>query len=177
MFSSSLDARAAGPLASAPPQRENSMKFMLRFGTLTTLLVLSACAFAPKLEAPRLSLVSVQMTSADMFNQQFVVRMNVQNPNDRDLPVNGIDYKLFLEGDSFAEGVSNIPFVIPAAGEKEFDLPVRTNFVSSLGRLLSRLNGKRQVHYVIEGKVMTKLGMIRKVPFSESGTVDLGVVK
>jgi LEA14-like dessication related protein len=153
------------------------MKFALRSGTLMALLVLSACALAPKLEAPHLNLVSIQMTSADMFNQQFIVRMNVQNPNDRDLPVNGIDYKIFLEGDSFAEGLSNVPFVIPAMGEKEFDLPVRTNFVSSLGRLLSRLNGKRQVHYTIEGKVMTKLGMIHRVPFSESGSVDLGVVK
>lgn len=153
------------------------MRRLVRFGTFLTLLVLSACAFAPKLEKPRLNLVSVQMTSADMFNQQFVVRMNVQNPNDRDLPVNGIDYKIFLEGDSFAEGTSNVPFVIPAMGEKEFDLPVRTNFVSSLGRLLSRLNGKRQVRYEIEGTVMTKIGMIHKVPFTESGTVDLGVVK
>jgi LEA14-like dessication related protein len=153
------------------------MKFVVRFGMLMAFLVLSACVFGPKLEKPRLNLVSVQMTSGDMFNQQFVVRMNVQNPNDRDLPVNGIDYKIFLEGDSFAEGMSNVPFVIPAMGEKEFDLPVRTNFVSSLGRLLSRLNGKRQVRYQIEGTVMTKIGMIHKVPFSESGTVDLGVVK
>jgi LEA14-like dessication related protein len=153
------------------------MKFISRFAALTVFLLFSGCALAPKLETPRLNLVSIQMTSADMFNQQFIVRMNVQNPNDRDLPVNGIDYKIFLEGDRFAEGMSSVPFVIPALGEKEFDLPVRTNFVSSLGRLLSRLNGKRQVHYVIEGKVMTKLGIIHKVPFSESGTVDLGVVK
>jgi LEA14-like dessication related protein len=153
------------------------MKQMIRCGTLIALLALSACAFAPKLEKPRLNLVSVQMTSADMFNQQFIVRMNVQNPNDRDLPVNGIDYKIFLEGDSFAEGTSNVPFVIPAMGEKEFDLPVRTNFISSLGRLLSRMNGKREVRYQIEGTVMTKIGMFHKVPFSESGSVDLGVVK
>ena len=152
------------------------MKFV-RLGALMAFLALSACVFAPKLEKPRLNLVSLQMTSADMFNQQFVVRMNVQNPNDRDLPVNGIDYKIFLEGDSFADGTSNVPFVIPANGEKEFDLPVRTNFVSSLGRLLSLLNGKQQVRYQIEGTVMTKIGMIHKVPFSESGSVDLGVVK
>jgi LEA14-like dessication related protein len=152
------------------------MRRLLHFGTLVALLALSACALS-KLEKPTLNLVSVQMTSADMFNQQFVVRMNVQNPNDRDLPVNGVDYKIFLEGDSFAEGTSNIPFVIPANGEKEFDLPVRTNFVSSLGRLLSRLNGKRQVRYQIEGTVMTKIGMVHKVPFAQSGTVDLGVVK
>ena len=117
------------------------------------------------------------MTSGDIFSQQFLVRLNVQNPNDRDLPVRGIDYKLFLEGDSFAEGVSNQPFVVPAMGETEFDMTVRTNFVSSIGRLLTRLNGREQVRYVVEGKVLTDLGFLRKIPFQESGTVDLAKLR
>lgn len=143
--------------------------------------VVFACAgcsaFAPKLEQPRLSLVSIGMMSADIFNQQFRVRMHVQNPNDRDIPVKGLDYELFLEGDSFAEGVSNNAFVIPALGETEFDLTVRTNFVSSIGRLVSRLNGRSQVNYVLEGKVITDIGMFSKIPFRESGSVDLSTMK
>jgi LEA14-like dessication related protein len=117
------------------------------------------------------------MTSADIFNQQFLVRLHVQNPNDRELAVKGIDYELFLEGDSFAEGISNKAFVIPALGETEFELPVRTNFVSSLGRLVSRLQGRKQVQYVIEGKVLTDIGMFSKIPFRESGSVDLTTLK
>jgi LEA14-like dessication related protein len=117
------------------------------------------------------------MTSGDIFSQAFVVRVHVQNPNDRDLPVRGIEYELFLQGDSFAEGVSEKPFVVPALGETEFNLNVRTNFMSGIGRLLSRLNGKDQVEYVFEGTVLTNLGMIKKVPFQESGTVSLATVK
>lgn len=124
-----------------------------------------------------MSLVQISMTSADMFNQQFAVRMHVENPNDRDIPVKGLDYELFLEGDSFAEGVSSKPFVIPALGETEIDLPIRTNFVSSLGRLVSRLQGRKQVQYVIEGKVLTDIGMFNKIPFRESGSVDLTTLK
>ena len=89
----------------------------------------------------------------------------------------GIDYQLFLEGDSFAEGLSDKPFIIPARGETEFDLTVRTNFVSSIGRLLSRLNGKQKVQYVIEGKVLTDVGMLKKIPFRESGMVDLATMR
>lgn len=154
------------------------MPALMRLLVVPLLLALSACsALAPKIETPRLMVVSVAMTSGDIFSQQFLVRMNVQNPNDRTLPIKGIDYQLFLEGDSFAEGVSNAPFVIPALGETEFDLTVRTNFVSSIGRLLSRLNGRDQVDYVIEGKVLTDLGMISKIPFRESGSVKLNVRK
>lgn len=139
---------------------------------------LSACsALRPNLAVPELSLVSLAMTSADIFNQQFLVRVNVQNPNDRELPIRGIDYKLFLEGDSFAEGVSNKPFTVPAKGEIDFDMTVRTNFVSGAGRLISRLNGRTQVQYVVEGKVLTDISMMKKIPFQESGTVDLKVLR
>ncbi|HEY7638389.1 MAG TPA: LEA type 2 family protein [Steroidobacteraceae bacterium] len=155
---------------------------MRRFfgGALLTALALGlgACAaLGPKIAVPRLTLVRVAMTSADIFNQQFLVRVHVENPNDRELPIRGIDYKLFLEGDSFAEGLSEKPFTVPALGETEFDMTVRTNFVSGLGRLVSRLNGRDQVQYVVEGKVLTDLGMVKKIPFQETGTVHLAVMR
>lgn len=141
-------------------------------------LLLSGCsALGPKLEAPRLTVMSIAMTSADMFSQQFTMRMHVQNPNDRELAVKGIDYKLFLAGDSFADGVGDVPFTVPALGETEFELPVRTNFVSSLGRLISRLNGQSKVSYVVEGEVFLQSGLFRKIPFRHSGDVDLALKK
>jgi LEA14-like dessication related protein len=143
---------------------------------LPLLFALASCAMlGPKLAVPRLTIIGASMMSADVFSQQFRLRLHVQNPNDRELPIKGIDYKVFLQGDSFAEGVSNAPFVVPALGETEFDMTVRTNFVSSVGRLLSRLNGATQVEYVIEGKVLTDLGMARKIPFQESGTVNIAL--
>lgn len=148
--------------------------FCLRLATLFVFVALSGCsALAPKIETPRLMLVSAAMTSGDLFSQTFLVRLHVENPNDRELPVRGIEYELFLQGDSFAEGLSNRPFVVPARGETEFDLTVRTHFVSSIGRLLSRLGGKDKVEYVLEGKVLTDIGMLKKVPFRETGTVNL----
>jgi len=134
-------------------------------------------AMRPKLEAPRLALVAVAMTSADIFNQQFLIRMNVENPNDRELPITGLDYKLFLEGDGFAEGMLNKPFTVPAHGETDFDVTVRTNFVSGVGRLLSRLNGRTQVNYAIEGKLLTDIRFLKKIPFSETGSVNLATMK
>ena len=153
------------------------MKRSFRAALCTLAVFFAACALGPKVEVPRLTLVRVAMTSADIFNQQFMVRVHVQNPNDRELPIRGIDYKLFLEGDSFAEGVSDKPFVVPALGETEFDMIVRTNFVSGIGRLMSRLNGREQVQYVIEGKVLTDISMAKKIPFQETGTVSLGILK
>jgi LEA14-like dessication related protein len=142
------------------------------------LVCVSSCsALRPELRAPRLALVSVAMTSADIFNQQFLVRVNVENPNDRELPITGLEYKLFLEGDSFARGMLNRPFTIPANGETDFDMTVRTDFVSGIGRLLTRLNGRTQVNYTVEGTLLTDIRFLKKIPFQETGTVNLAIVK
>jgi LEA14-like dessication related protein len=143
---------------------------------LAALVVLPGCSsFGSKLESPELSLVGIQMLSTDMFAQKFKVRVLVKNPNELEIPVRGIDYTIILMGDSFAEGVSNDKFVLPAKGEAEFDMLVTTNFVSSFGRLLSRVGGGKlqNLQYEIAGEVLVDKGMIRKVPFSHQGTVDI----
>lgn len=149
---------------------------LIRCAALLALLMLNACV-STRFEAPRLSIVNVGMVSADVFSQQFRIRLHVQNPNDRELPIKGIEYELFLQGDSFAEGISNQPFVVPALGEAEFDTLVTTNFMSSVGRLLSKMNSAdgNKVQYAFVGKVVLSSGMLRKIPFSEQGMVDLGI--
>ena len=154
------------------------MKQLIKGLLCLCVLVLSGCATV-NFESPKLSVVSVGMVSADVFSQQFRIRLHVSNPNDRDLPIKGIEYKLFLQGDSFAEGLSNQPFVVPALGEAEFDTVVRTNFMSSIGRMLSKLNSSDdgKVQYAFVGTVLLSKGVLRKIPFSEQGMVDLSIKK
>jgi LEA14-like dessication related protein len=150
-------------------------RLLLIFALLATV---SGCsALRPELEAPRLAIVHVAMTSADIFNQQFRLRVNAQNPNKRELKIKGLDYTLFLEGDGFAEGMLNKPFTIPAEGETDFDMTVKTNFVSGIGRLLSRLNGRTQVNYTLQGKLLTDIRFLKKIPFEETGSVNLTIMK
>ena len=136
----------------------------------------AARRFDQNLESPELSLVGIQMLSTDMFAQKFKVRVLVKNPErPGDARHAGIDYTIILMGDSFAEGVSSDQFLLPAKGEAEFDMLVTTNFVSSFGRLLSRVGGGKleNLHYEIAGEVLVDKGMIRKIPFSHQGTVDI----
>ena len=135
----------------------------------------AACSsLGSKLEAPSLSLVAVQMLSTDMFAQKFKVRVKVENPNDLELPVRGLEYQIIMMGDSFAEGTSYDVFLLPARGEAEFDMLVTTNFVSSFGRLLSRVGGGKleNIDYEISGKVFVDKGVLRRIPFNHQGTVD-----
>lgn len=138
--------------------------------------LLGGCStLAPRLETPKLELLGIQMTSTDVFAQKFRVRMKVANPNDLELPVRGLEYQIFLMGDSFAEGNSSDRFVVPAHGEAEFDMMVTTNFVSSLGRLISRVGGGKleNLDYEIAGQVLLDKGLVKKIPFNHHGRVDI----
>ena len=138
-------------------------------------VLLAACSTMPSnLVAPSVEVLGVQMMSTDMFAQRFKLRMLVNNPNDLELPVTGLEYTVLMLGDRFAEGVSNEAFLLPAKGEAEFDMMVTTSFVSSFGRLLSRAGGGKleNIDYEITGKVFVEKGMLRKIPFNHRGTVD-----
>lgn len=149
------------------------MKFM-RVLAVCAVLLAGGCV-STRFEAPKLSIVSVSMMSADVFAQQFRIRLHVDNPNDRELPIESIEYELFLQGDSFAEGTSDAAFVVPARGEAEFDTVVRTHFMSSVARLLTKLPADAQVQYDFTGKVHLSKGFMRNIPFNERGTVELGL--
>jgi LEA14-like dessication related protein len=132
-------------------------------------LTLSACSlFVPKLEKPTLSVVSVQMLKGDLWHQELRLRMRVQNPNDRALPVKGLSYELDVEGQDFAHGMSGESFVVPARGEAEFDLSVSANMASMLIRVLGQ--GNKPVEYRMTGKISLSAGLLRSLSFNEHGT-------
>jgi LEA14-like dessication related protein len=136
--------------------------------------LLAACALAPKLEAPKLSIVDAQILSTDLWSQRLRVRLRVQNPNDRALPVKGLEYTIEVEGQQFASGESATSFVVPAMGEAEFDTNVTTNLAGALMKLLARgANAGHDVSYRLSGKVSLSEGFLRSIPFDERGTFRL----
>src|SRR5882762_9075091 len=115
-------------------------------------LGLSGCSlFVPKLEKPSLSVVSVQMLKSDLWHQELKLRMRVQNPNDRALPVKGLVYELDVADQELAHGMSGDSFIVPALGEAEFDMSVSANMASVLIKVLSK--GGSEVEDRIYGKI------------------------
>jgi len=136
--------------------------------------LLGGCSlFVPKLEAPSLSIVNVELLKSGLWEQHLKVRMRVQNPNDRTLPVKGISYTIDLSGQPFASGESGASFVIPAKGEAEFDMSVTANMAGALFKLLSRGDSSAGIDYRIAGKVSLSEGLLRTVPFDQHGTFKL----
>jgi len=144
---------------------------------LASLVLLSGCAgLGPRLETPKLSIVSVELIKGDLFEQRLRARMRVQNPNDRELAVKGITYTIEVGGEEFGRGMSGSSFIVPRMGEAEFDMNVTANLAGTLLRLASRADKggmPETLDYRIAGKVSLSTGVLRSIPFSEQGTLKL----
>ena len=82
-----------------------------------------------------------------------------------------------LAGEPFAHGVSAREFTVPANGEAEFDMIVNANAASALIRILGGDRKSREnIEYRLKGKLSTRLGMLRSIPFDESGTLPIGSI-
>jgi LEA14-like dessication related protein len=148
----------------------------MRWILLLALVVIAGCGvFGPKLETPNLDVVGMELMESDIFQQRLKLKLRVQNPNDRELPVKGVSCKVELAGEEFAQGVSAAQFTVPAFGESEFDMVVTANMAGALARFLgSKDSGKRDaIDYRVTGKVSLAPGMLRSIPFSETGSLPL----
>lgn len=134
-------------------------------------LTLAGCALFAHWQAPTLAVVSIQLGHSDLLRQHLLVRMSVHNPNERELPVQGLSYTLDVNGEQAAHGESSASFVVPARGDAEFDMNVTANAAAVLLRVLTH-NGE-PVQYWIRGKVDLSSGLLRSVPFDQKGELQL----
>ena len=148
------------------------MRQML-FSTLVS-LALAGCAGIPRdLKTPEVEFVGLRVIEASVFEQKLEVRMKVMNPNSIELPVNGLDVDIELADEPFAHGVSARQFVVPAQGEAEFDMIVTANAAAAIIKLAGGNLKADEIGYRLKGKLSTKIGMLRTIPFEESGTVPV----
>jgi LEA14-like dessication related protein len=136
--------------------------------------LLAACSsLGYKIQTPRLTIARVELVKGDLAQQNLRVRLHVQNPNSRDLPISSITYQIEVAGDAFAHGESERDFIVPANGETDFDVMVVANAAGTVLKLATGgLHGDR-LEYRIFGRVTLSSGMVRSLPFEQKGTIPL----
>ncbi len=138
---------------------------------LCLLMLCSATACAPKFERPVLTVSSIELQSGNLFQQSFLVKFRVQNPNDRELPVQGLHAELDVGGQRIASGVSNRAFVVPPRGQSEFDMTITANMAVALLQLANQRADS--VDYDLSGSANLDLPFLREVPFHQAGSFSL----
>ena len=131
----------------------------------TLVALLSGCATEPKLEPLKVSVAGVQFVSGELWLQHLQVRLHLHNPNDRDLPVQGLEYTIEVAGQELAAGSSAASFVLPLHGDAELDTRVTANLAGSVLKLVTHLPGSLSP-YRLSGKVSLGDGL-GHLPFEE----------
>ena len=79
-----------------------------------------------------------------------------------------------MQGQELAHGVSGASFNVPALGEAEFDMNMTANMAGALIKLFGRGNSiGDQIEYRVTGKISLSEGLLRSIPFEDSGTFRL----
>jgi len=144
---------------------------MLMSKPLILILLLCTVACAAKFERPNLTVVGIDMKSGNLLQQTFLVKFQIQNPNDRDLPVSGLHAELNVGGEQIASGVSNRAFVVPAHGQSEFDMTITANMALAMLKLANQ--HADSIDYEVTGAASLDLPFMHSLPFHQNGSFPL----
>ena len=99
------------------------------------------------------------------------MKFQVQNPNQRALPVKGLHAELSVGGERIASGVSNQSFVVPPMGQKDFDITITANIALALLKLVNQSGDS--IDYQVTGAADLDLPFMHDLPFRQSGSLSL----
>lgn len=83
-------------------------------------------------EPPRVTLVSIRPLDMTLLEQRYALQLRILNPNDVALPLQGMDYRIEINGSEFAYGVSRQSVTVPAHGEAMLDVTVSSTLLDVL---------------------------------------------
>ncbi|MDP9085121.1 MAG: LEA type 2 family protein [Pseudomonadota bacterium] len=118
-------------------------------------------------------MLSVELRGGNLLQQNFAVKFNVQNPNERALPVTGLHVEINVGGEEIASGVSDGAFVVPAFGESQFDMTIKANMALALLQLAKVNQHSDAIDYEVTGAVSLDLPLLRAVAFHQTGSFSL----
>lgn len=142
-------------------------------GILTALIFSGCASWMMNGEPPEVLVTNVTPLEASAFEQRLQVDLRIRNPNDFDLAVTGIDFRLDLNGNRLARGLGNKALVVPRLSDAVTSVETSTSTLQVVRQLLS-FSGDQSLTYHLTGVVHTKEG---RLPFDNSGVLlDTGTV-
>ncbi len=143
-----------------------------RHASLCAPLFLIGCQSAADLEPPRVSLADIRLLPSGLLEQRFELDLRITNPNNVDVPLDGLSFNLVLNDAQFADGVSNPAFVVPRLGDVVVPIEARTTLLHVVEQVIA-LADAQALTYRLQGTAFLR-GIARDtIPFESEGALRL----
>lgn len=147
-----------------------------RLFLIAALFFLAGCATMNiDYEEPSVELISFKTLPANGFEQNFEIGLKLTNPNNFELPFNGISYQLSVAGETLAHGVAaNIP-TVGAYSESRFVVPVSTSLLGGIKVIRALMKNQGQdISYQLKTKLDIAVPFVPTLTVIQDGIVPLG---
>ena len=143
---------------------------------LVIAISLAGCAgLPPGAQAPAVTISDFGVGNAGLFEQQFDLKLRIQNPNPEEFKVDGMAFDLEINDQAFAKGVGNQMVTVPRFGSAFMSVEA----VSTLGGLLKQFGriaqGDKPIFkYRLKGSLSIAGGT--RIPFEQLGEFDFSAL-
>lgn len=120
---------------------------------------------------PEVTVADIRPLDGNLLEQRFVLSLRVTNPNTVEIPIEGLTFRLDLNGQQFATGVGNKPVVIPRLGDGLVEVIATTGLASLLRQFKELARGHEKAEYRLRGRLVT--GNFGGFDFDRTGEVNL----
>lgn len=136
------------------------------------LTLLGGCAgLQLGMKKPEVAVVNIRPLDGTLLEQRFVLTLRVTNPNTSEIAIEGLNFRVDLNGQQFATGVSNRPVVIPRLGDGLVDVTATTGLASLMRQFRELAKGRDRVDYRVRGRLVTS--NFGGFDFDETGEVGM----
>lgn len=144
------------------------MRVPLPVWCLVVVVSMAGCAgWLSKGEPPEVLVTNITPLESTAFEQRLQIDVRVRNPNDYDLQVTGVDFRLDLNGKRLARGVSNKEFTVPRLSDAVVSIETSTSMLD-IARQVVGFRQSDALTYGISGLFYLPSG---KLPFESRGVL------
>ncbi len=140
--------------------------------TICLSIAVVGCATVDETVPLKVNLVNITPASSGVFEQRFLVDLRLSNPNNFDIPLDGVSFEMDVNGDYFATGLSNQRVVVPRLASAVVSVETTANSFDLIRQILNAVQ-VGAVSYSIKGTAIVRRLGSHTVPFHQRGKLNL----
>jgi LEA14-like dessication related protein len=131
------------------------------------------CATPENVQPPSVNLTNLQLGSPGLLSQALKISVRIGNPNDFDIPLTGLSFNLEVNGQPFAEGLSNESITVPRLGYANLKVDGTASTIGLIMQFMT-LGQRDKIDYRLFGRAhVGHLGFKDAVPFERKGSMSI----